>query len=456
MVEADLLVIAKTIIPDSAEKPISPGFIAIRDSRIVSLGRGEPKGITADETLVAEDGIVIPGLVSTHDHMYGVLAHGIPVNREIKGFRSFLTDFWWPRVEDRLDLDMLEAAVELSALERLSTGTTCVSDVLEAPNAIPGALDAEAQVLERVGMRAILSFEATERVSRENGRRGLAENAAFVARKNRSTGLVKGRHCIHTTFTCSPTFIRDCRAEADKSGAGIQLHLEESPYEAEYTMKKYHKLPVELYEELGFWGPDVLASQCVQTTAKEIAILAKHKVKVSHQPLSNGEVGGGISPVPDLLDRGLQVGLGTDGFVVDMFEVMRGAWWLHKAASTDPAVLTASQVFKMATETGAAILGTGAGAIRPGFKADIVVLDDLFPTPLTDENAMTQLVVHGSGGLVRDVVIDGRVALRGRKAVHVDSRSARNRGLEAARRLWAYNDGRQRSPSADTAPAVRT
>ena len=437
MVEFDLLLAAKLIVPDSSSKPLSPGYIAIRDSKIEAVGEGEPTGITAQEKVVAKNGIIIPGLVSAHDHMYGVLAHGIPVNREIKGFRSFLSDFWWPRVEDKLDFEALKAAVEMSALERLETGTTCVADILEAPNTIPGALDAEARILERVGLRAVLSFEATERVSKENGRKGLEENSAFIASRNRRYGLVRGMHCIHTTFTCSQSFIRECREQANETGAGIQIHLEESPYETDYTKKKYHKLPVEFYDDVGFWGPDVLASQCVQTAPEEIKTLAKHSVKVSHQPLSNGEVGGGIAPVPLMLNQGLQVGLGTDGFVVDMFEVMRGTWLLHKAASADPSVMPASQVFKMATETGASILGTNTGAIRPGLKADLVVLNDSFPTPVTKENALAQLVVYGSGKLVRDVVVDGQVVVRGGKAIHVNAGSARRRGLEAARKLWS-------------------
>jgi len=437
LVEFDLLLMAKLVIPDSTHKPLSPGFVAINGSKIAAVGEGIPTGIEARDRIVARNGIIIPGLVSTHDHMYGVLAHGIPVNFEIKGFRGFLEDFWWPRVEDRLDLDALQAAVEVSTLERLTTGTTCVADILEAPNTIPGALEAEARVLERVGMRAVLSFEASERVSRENGHRGLEENSAFIAERNRRAGLVRGMHCIHTTFSCSPSFIQECRRQANGTGAGIHIHLEESPYESEYTKDAYHKLPVEVYDSLGFWGPDVLASQCVQTTSEEIKTLASHRVKVSHQPLSNGEVGGGIAPVPLMMGRGLQVGLGTDGFVVDMFEVMRGAWLLHKAASTDPSVMTASQVFRMATESGAGILGTGSGAIRPGLKADLVVLDDLFPTPITKENALTQLVVYGSGRLVRDVVVDGKVVVKRRKAVHVNAASARRKGSEAARRLWS-------------------
>ena len=443
MADFDVLLVAKMVVPDSARAPLCPGFVAIRDSKIEIIGEGEPAGITARESIVAKDGIIIPGLVSAHDHMYGVLAHGIPINREVRGFRGFLEDFWWPQVENRIDLNMLRAAVEVAALERLRTGTTCVSDILEAPYAIPGALDAEAQVVDHAGMRAVLAFEATERISRENGEMGLKENLTFIASR-KGAGLTRGMHCIHTTFTCSPPFIRRCREQADATGSGVQIHLEESSYETGHASKKYHKLPVEVYDDVGFWGPDVIASQCVQTAPKEIEILAKHRVKVSHQPLSNGEVGGGIAPVPRMIEQGLEVGLGTDGFIVDMFEVMRAAWLLHKAASANPSVLTAAQVFRMATETGAGILGTRAGAIRPGFKADLVVLNDRFPTPITKENAVTQLVVYGSGNLVRDVIVDGKVVVKSGNALNIDAEAAHLKGIEAARRLWSHS-GHQRS-----------
>ena len=446
MAEFDLLLVAKMVVPDSTKEPLSPGFVAVRDSKIVLVGEGEPAGITARESIVAKDGIIIPGLVSAHDHMYGVLAHGIPVDTEVKGFRGFLEDFWWPRVEDRIDVEALRAAVEVAVLERLRTGTTCISDILEAPYAIPGALDAESRVLNRAGLRGVLSFEATERVSKENGESGLEENLSFIS-SEKDAGLTRGMHCLHTTFTCSPAFIRRCREQADSTGSGIQIHLEESPYEAEFDAKKYHKLPVSVYDEAGFWGPDVIASQCVQTTPEEIGILAKHHVKISHQPLSNGEVGGGIAPVPSMVEQGLEVGLGTDGFIVDMFEVMRAAWLLHKAASADPGVLTAAQVFKMATETGARILGVGAGAIRPGFKADVAILDDRFPTPITKENAVTQLVVYGSGTFVKDVIIDGKVVVKSRRVLNIDEDSARRKGIEAARNLWSHSGNQRTSRS---------
>lgn len=436
LTEVDILITSDMVVT-SAEGPIfTPGYVAISGSEIYETGPDEPHGLTAQRKLKAGNSIVMPGLISAHDHMYGILAHGILVRYSPTSFWDFLNNFWWPYVEDRLDRDTVAAAVEMSAAQRLKTGTTCVADVLEAPNTLPGVLESEAVVIEKAGLRAVLSFEATERVSQENGVKGLAENLAFVRARNRAHGIIKGMHCIHTTFTCSPEFIRQCREEADETGAGIHIHFEEGIFETQESLRKYGKYPAEVYEELGFWKDDVLASQCVKTTEMEIGILARHGVRVSHQPLSNGEVGGGVAPVPLMLEKEMTVCLGTDGFIIDMFEVMRNTWLLHKAAREDASIMPAKTVFKMATENGASTLGIRAGRLEKGYKADVIVVRNDFPTPVTPENVITQLVVYASGQQVETVLVNGKVVVEGGRVITVDEDKAREKCMRAAAKLW--------------------
>ena len=121
-----------------------------------------------------------PGFVNTHTHLYGVLAHGIPLSKAPEGFWPFLKEFWWPLVEDRLDTAMICAATDLRCAHMLQSGVTSFYDCTEAPNSLPGILSAQAQVVRQRGLRARLSFEATERVSAENGQLGLRENAGFI------------------------------------------------------------------------------------------------------------------------------------------------------------------------------------------------------------------------------------------------------------------------------------
>mgnify|MGYP000365952385 CR=1 FL=1 len=425
------------IVVTSARGPVyKPGYVAISDGKILEVGPGHPKNMTAQNLVNAENYIVLPGLISAHDHMYGVLAHGIPVNVKVESFWEFLYKFWWPYVEDRLDKRLVESAVRYAAVERLKTGTTAVSDILEAPNSLPGVLDVEAKVVAEAGLRAVLSFEATERCSLENGLHGLKENMEFIKTGDRYGGMVKGMHCIHTTFTCSPDFIQQCRRDADKTGAGIQIHFEEGIYETQVCLNRYGKYPAQLYEELGFWKDDVIASQCVKTTMEELDIMARRGVKVSHQPLSNGEVGGGIAPIPEMLERNIHVCLGTDGFITDMFEVMRNTWLIHKAAKENAAVLSAEEVFKMATENGATALKIKAGKIETGYKADITILRNRFPTPITPENIVAQIVVYASGSWVDTVLVDGKIVVSGGKILTVDENKARDECIKSAAELW--------------------
>jgi len=426
---------------------IRDGAVVVEGSKIIDVGpqKNMKEKHGEDEVIDIGNGVVMPGLISSHTHIYGILSHGMPVYNAPTTFIGFLEDFWWPYVENLLDKDMIYAAAKMSSIEMIRTGTTAFADILEAPNAIPGALEVEAKAVNEVGLRGILSFEATERMSRENGQLGIKENLDFIKKYNeKESSLVRGMFSIHTTFTCSDEFLREVRELANKIPAGIHIHLEEGAYESMYSLVNRRKLPVEFYEEIGFLGPDLIASQCVHTTPKEMEILKKYDVKISHMPVSNCEVGGGIAPVPEYLEKGLTVGLGTDGYVVDMFEVMRFAFLIHKANKQDASVMPADIVIKMATRDNAKVImwENEIGSLTPGKKADIITIRNEFPTPLTDYNLVAQLVTFGTGNMVNDVIIDGKLVMRDREILTVDVKKAEEDIKAQANRLWSMIEER--------------
>jgi len=192
----------------------------------------------------------------------------------------------------------------------------------------------------------------------------------------------------------------------------------------------------------GVLGPEVLASQCVQMSPREIEILARAGVAVSHMPLSNCEVGGGFSPVPEMLAQGVLVALGTDGYVNDFFEVMRGAFLMHKARLQDPTTMPAAVVWKMATENGARALGLGhVGRLEPGWAADLIAIRTDLPTPAAPHNLLDQLLLWRSAKDVSDVMVAGQWLKRDGKVLRVDAASVRTRCEEAAQRLWEKAGG---------------
>ena len=125
--------------------------------------------------------VLLPGFVNAHVHLYGVLAHGVPAPAQpVADFWGFLDDYWWPLVENALDSEMISAAAAWVTAELATGGTTSFFDILEAPNALPDALFAQAEAVAAGGLRGILSFEATERMGAANGRAGLDENVRFI------------------------------------------------------------------------------------------------------------------------------------------------------------------------------------------------------------------------------------------------------------------------------------
>ena len=433
-----LLILPEWLIVSALQPPKRGWGVRIVADRIAEVGPNEilVENYPHDEVLRAEEQALSPGFVNTHTHLYGVLAHGIPLTRAPEGFWPFLLDFWWPLVEDRIDIPMLKAAVEWQCQLMLRSGITTFYDCLEAPNSLPGCLEAEAQVVARHGLRAILSFEATQRVSPENGQLGLQENYSFT--NNRSPGgLLQGLICYHTTFTCSAEFIRQAFELGGKLGCLVHMHVSEGTYEPEQALKEFGLRPVQFYDRLGVLGQGMLASQCVQLNPTEVALLAEKGVRVSHMPLSNCEVGGGIAPVPQMAAAGVTLGLGSDSYIDNFFEVMRGAFLIHKANGLDPRLMPASLVYYLATEGGARALDLEKiGRIDVGWKADLQLIDADFPTPAGEWNLYDQLILYRNPEHVRMVMVDGRILLQnGQLKTNFDPQARRALHVQAER-LW--------------------
>lgn len=433
------LILADWLVTDAAAGPRRSAGIAVEGDRIVAVGsEAELRQAYPGASVSGGSGqVLLPGLVNSHCHMYGVLAHGVPIRVPFQDFWGFLEVFWWPYVEDRLDHQLVEVATRWACLELIESGCTVLCDILEGPNSIPGALDVEAAVLEAAGLRGVLSFESTERLSKANGQLGLRENAEFFRRQRARGSQVGGMQCIHTTFSCSAEFLQQASEMARADGSGIQLHISESVYEPQWCQAHYGTTPVEYYDKLGFWGPHVLASQCVQMQPHELDILAARGVRVSHMPLSNCEVGGGVAPVPDMLDRGMTVGIGTDGYINNMFELMRGAFLIHKAHRQSTTVMPAQTVFGLATSGGAAAIGRpDLGRLYAGGPADFVRVNLNQPTPVAEHNFFDQIVLYTNPHDVADVVVAGRWLKRRGELLTVDAEKARHDVRVAAERFW--------------------
>ena len=439
MVSEGLLILPDWLVVSGQEAPCQGWGVRVLGSKIDDVAPHAELLARYPEADVwnASGKVLAPGFVDAHTHLYGALAHGIPLSKAPSGFWPFLEEFWWPLIEDRLDAAMICAATDYNCVQMLRGGITSFYDCTEAPFALPGVLAAQAEVVRKRGMRAILSFEATQRVSKENGELGLQENLDCITTGKAIGGLVQGMMCFHTTFTCSKEFIQRAFSLAAENGVLTHMHVSEGTYESTVMIEKNGLRTIEYYDRMGVAGPGMLASQCVQISPREIEILGERGVRVSHMPLSNCEVGGGIAPLPELVDAGVRVGLGSDGYLTDFFEVMRGAFLIHKASHTDPRVMPAGQVWYLATEGGARALGLEKiGRIEPGWQADLQLIDPQLPTPLEGHNLFEQLLLYCSRQDVSATLVAGNVCMRDGIVEHADPITLFARTREQAVRLW--------------------
>ncbi|MHB8135455.1 MAG: amidohydrolase family protein [Anaerolineaceae bacterium] len=434
-----LLIFPKWFVTTPLELPKIGLGVRVLGDKIDSIASRDEllRKFPEDEILEKPDQVLLPGFVDAHTHLYGILAHGIPLSKAPSGFMPFLEDFWWPLVENQLDSVMINAATDWNCFQMIRSGVTSFYDCTEAPNALPGVLIKQLPVVEKWGIRGTLSFEATERISNSNGELGLSENVDLIQLSKSKNNLVTGLMCFHTTFTCSESFIMRTFELATKNNVLTHMHCSEGHYEPQEMLKRNGLRPIEYYDQIGVLGPGMLVSQCVQIDQNEIKLLAARNAKVTHMPLSNCEVGGGIAPLPELVEAGVTVGLGSDGYITDFFEVMRGAFLIHKASHCDPRVMPANQVWHLATAGGANALGLkNVGCIKEGWQADLMLVNPKLPTPIEAHNLYDQLLLYCNANDVDTVMIAGKLRKLDGEVLNADSQALRNKVQKEADRLW--------------------
>lgn len=381
--------------------------------------------------------LIAPGFINAHMHQYGLLSHGIPVHVEIKDFEDFLWKFWWPFMEDRIRCKDVLVTARASVVELIESGVTGFCDTLEAPLTESGTLIEQAKVIEDIGMRAVLSLESCERINRANGDACLQENADLIRWTRENSTLISGAICTHTAFSCSPDFMKKAALMAEELDVFWQFHLSESRYEGEKILEKYGKRPVMHYDGYGLLSSRVLASQCVKVDEQEIALMAKRGVRPVHMPVSNCEVGGGFSPVPEMLAAGLPVAIGTDGYENDFLNTARMAFLVHKSVKEDPSAMPAKEVFRMATENGAKVLGwKDCGTLEEGKNADFFCMDRSFPTPLRRENLFDQIMVFAKKEFISHVFCAGRALMKEGKLTTLDRKKVKADMTVCAEEFW--------------------
>jgi 5-methylthioadenosine/S-adenosylhomocysteine deaminase len=433
--KADLIIANGTLLTlASGSVPIQNGAVAISGGRIAALGTTPEirKSFVASKSINALGGLIMPGLVNAHTHAamtcYRGLADDLPL-------MEWLNQFVFP-AEAKSDGDQVYWSTLLACAEMIRSGTTTFCDMYLFEDRV-------AQAAKEARIRAVVGEVLYDFPSPHYGpiEKGLEFTESLIKHWQKDP-LVTIAIEPHALYTCSPDLLKKCRSLADRYGASLITHLSENQGEVEEVMKKYGRRPVDHLENLGLLSSPLIACHCVWLTEEEMDLLARRKVRVVHNPESNMKLASGVAPVPDLLARGVTVGLGTDGCAsnnnLDLFQEMDSAAKLHKVHRLDPTVMPSQTVLEMATLGGARVLGMEKeiGSLEAGKKADVIVLDLNRPHLQPVYNLTSHLVYSATGADVRDVIIDGKVVMENRKILTLDEEEVLDKAREWGKRIF--------------------
>ncbi|UXY18859.1 amidohydrolase [Streptomyces cynarae] len=416
----DLLVHGGDVLTvDDAGSVVREGAVAVRDGEIIAAGpTGELRArYAAEEEIDAGGCLVLPGLVNAHTHLAMTLLRGSADDVTLQGFLERVLR----QEAELLSPEHVAAGVRAAVAESVRAGVTSALDMYWFHEA------AERVALE-AGWRLLAGPTFMDVPDSPDGR-AYGERMEWARRDLAArSGERPGFRPVvfaHSAYTLSPDQLIGIAALAREFGALLHLHAAENATEVATVEARYGRRPVELLDQLGVLGPDVLLAHAVDLTGPEIAALARTGTAVAHCPVSNLKLGCGIAPVPRLLDAGVTVGLGTDGAVssntLDVFDAMRQAALVHKAAG-DPTAVAAEQAVRMATIEGARALGLGdrLGSLEAGKRADMIVLDLGRPHLRPRHDVWATLAYAAHSADVRDTVVDGRILMRDRVLTTLD------------------------------------
>ncbi len=429
---ADTLIHPEWIVPVVPSGTVLENYsIALDGGRISALLPREKAGqIAADSVLDLPGHAVMPGLVNAHGHAAMSLLRGFADDLPLM---PWLEDHIWPAEQAHVSPEFVRDGVELAIAEMIRAGTTTFSDMYFFP-------DVCAHTAEKMGMRCQITFpifdfptvwarDAEEYISKGLALRDDVKHSELV-----TVGF--GPHAPYTVSEPSLVKVATLAAELD---AAIHIHLHETAGEVLQAVELNGERPLDTLNRLGLLGP---RTQCVHMTDlgdQDIALLARTGTHVVHCPQSNMKLASGACPVGKLLEKGVNVALGTDSAAsnndLNLFGELQAAALLAKLTASDATAVNAAQALAMATINGARALGLddSIGSLEVGKQADLIAIDLSQPETQPVYHPLSQLAYACNGSQVAYSWVAGELLMAQRRLTRVDLD-----GLNARIRGWRH------------------
>ncbi|ABX32430.1 selenium metabolism protein SsnA [Petrotoga mobilis SJ95] len=439
-----LLIGNATVLTFDEETPIiNNGAVLIEGIKIKEIGETEvllqkyPNAVFKN----ARNKVLMPGLINTHTHLYSTFARGMNSKTDIppQNFIEILEKLWW-RLDNTLNEDDIYYSALFAILECIKNGVTTIFDHHASFNYIDGSLDIIAQAAMEAGIRANLCYEVSDRHGQTKSDASLKENERFIRKiqvsQNDKLGGMIG---LHASFTLEDRTLNKASELADELHVPFHIHVAEGREDLQDSVKRGYMGVVDRLTKFKILRPHTLAAHGVHIKKEEIPMLKKSGAWVVHNPESNMGNAVGAAPIKDFFDHEILTGLGTDAYTHDMFESIKVANLLQKHQLGDPQAGW-NEVYNMAFNNNMQIvsnlLGVEIGKIKENFRADLIIVDYIPPTPIEKDNVYSHILFGMNGGMVETVIIDGKIIMDDREVTILDYERIHRRTREQARRFW--------------------
>ena len=399
------------------------------------------KKYPTEEIYNCDGKLVLPGAICAHTHFYGAFSRGMAIPGDApENFHQILEKLWWP-----LDKSLTEADVEYSALlcevDAIRHGTTTLFDHHASPAFIDGSLDVIASTIQRSGLRAALCYEVTDRGGDAERDAGIRENLRFINKTNLNPdNQLIGFFGLHAPLTLSSDTLEKCAA-ANSTHFGFHTHLSESKDDQAHTQKIFGKDPVPLLDSFGLLTERSILAHCVHVGDKDLPILKDRGLWVTHQPRSNMNNAVGTARVEKMMEAGVKVALGNDGFSNSMWDEMKTAYLIHKSASGDPRSMNGYKLMDLAVNNNAKMasqfFSKTLGVIKKGAAADLMIVDYRPPTELNKFNYPWHLLFGFRDSMVESTIANGKFLMKERQLLTLDEKQIASRCSELSKQVWA-------------------
>lgn len=414
--KADLLIRGGTILTmDPERRVIEDGYLLVSGDTILEVGsRGQlGEGVNASRVVSAKGKVILPGLINAHSHLAMTLFRGFV---EDLSLQKWLERVWQYELSI-LDEKAVRAGSQLAFAEMIKCGVTCAHDMywhyMETM-----------KLAEEIGFRLLSGPPITGLGGQEFERmfKQARETLAWMEELDFVYPVLQAQ----STYTTTPKMMRTVREFKEEYGISFTTHASENQQEVEEVWDMYQKRPLDLLASYDLLDERTILAHCVQMTEEEIGLLAETGTHVAHCPESNLKLGSGIAPVAAMLEKGVNVCIGTDGAAsnndLHVMGEMRTAALLQKGRNHDPRLLPAAQVLELGTINAAKAyqVESWIGSLEPGKKADIVVVDFERPHLTPSYDPVTNIIYSVSKSDVDMVLIAGQVHLEGGKLTVLD------------------------------------